>query len=122
MGWFKKKPFRPPETLWVPSLSFLGEQDGPPERELKAQFCQLLQNRACVQHAYLARVDYGNPGEYHVALCLRMTISDDAKLKKAIGEVFAQKFGRHEHLDVIFVREDQEDDLSKVCRPFYVAT
>lgn len=122
MGWFKKKPSRPPETLWVPSISFLGEQDGPPERELKAQFCHLFQHRAHVQRAYLARAAYDNPGEHHVAVCIRMTVPDDAELQKAIGGVFAQKFGTHEHLDVIFVREDQEDDLRKVCRPFYVAT
>jgi hypothetical protein len=122
MGWFKQKPSRPPETLWVSSLSFLGEQDGPPERELKAQFCELFQDRAHVQRAYLARVDYGNPIEHHVALCIRMTTPDDVKLKKAIGSLFAQKFGAHEHLDVILVQEGQEADLGKVCRPFYAAS
>jgi hypothetical protein len=119
VGWFKPNRSRPAETLQVPVLNFLGEQDGPPERNLKASLCQLFENRVHLQRAYLARVDYGVQGEFNVALCIRMGVSDDAELRKAIGKEFAQNFGKHEHLDIIFVREDQEGDLRNICRPFY---
>jgi hypothetical protein len=120
MGWFKRKRPRRPETLVTPLLKFLGEQDGPPEKELKGQLCELFRRRDHVHRAYLARVVYSNPEELHVALCIRMSLSDDAEMRQAIGSAFSRMFGTHEHLDIIFLRPGQEEDVQKVCQPFYM--
>lgn len=103
------------------SLSFLGEQDGPPERRLKEALCPALENFKIVQSAYLARVQYPDETDWSVALCLRSSGEADHTLIRRIAEVFAMmRFNRAEHLDIINVSHDQWQRLRAVCKPFYV--
>jgi primosomal protein N' len=53
-----------------------------------------------------------------VALCLRGDNVDSGLLGE-IGAVFAPMFSKEAHLDLIIVDEEQEDELAKVCRPFW---
>jgi len=69
--------------------------------------------------AYLARVDYGDPSECNVALCIMSKIPEDIDLAEKAGRIFSEQFGTQEHLDIIFLRKEQETDLRQVCRPFY---
>jgi hypothetical protein len=105
--------------LQVREIRFLGEQDGPPERLLKQRLCAAFVFHQQLECAYLAQVAY--PDESGVALCLHCADGEDSQLAEVIGEVFASIFGAHEHLDVLFVSEDQEAALRRVCRPFYAA-
>ena len=118
MIWFKKKQ-RPPEELTVPNITFIGEQDGIPEQELKSELKILLRTKDTVMSAYLARVAYSKSSEFNVALCIRSEIPEDVKLKQEAGQIFSAQFGVHEHLDIIFLRKEQETDLQQVCNPFY---
>jgi hypothetical protein len=118
MIWFKKKQ-RPPEDLTVPKIAFIGEQDGVPEQELKSALNILFRNNTTVMSAFLALVDYGNSIEFNVALCIRSEIPEDFHLKEEAGRLFSAQFGPHEHLDIIFLRMEQETDLRQVCAPFY---
>ena len=118
MIWFKNKQ-RPPEELTVPKITFIGEQDGVPEQELKSALTILFSNHATVMSAFLARVDCGSSSEFNVALCIRSEIPEDVDLKEEAGRIFSAQFGTHEHLDVIFLRMEQEKDLGHVCKPFY---
>jgi len=43
------------EQFQVSSVSFVGEQDGPPERELKARLVILFNQNDNIRRAYLAR-------------------------------------------------------------------
>jgi hypothetical protein len=63
-------PARRSEELTVSVIRFLGEQDGPPERELKSRLADLFRDCAAVQRAYLSQVDYANGSGRHVALCI----------------------------------------------------
>jgi hypothetical protein len=117
MLWFKKK--RRPQELHVPKISFICEQDGVPERDLKQKFIPLFEVRDHILSAYLARVSYAKPDELNVALCIRMNKKDGIDLRKAIGEIFAAIFNRKEHLDIIFIQSNQEEELRKVCQPFF---
>ncbi len=119
MIWFKKQEQRPPEELTVPKVSFIGEQDGEPEREFKNAVVPILSKRSHVLSAFLARVEYGSSDEFNVALCIRSGKSDDIEMEKDIGKAFSSQFGTHEHLDTILIRADQEDEIRRVCRPFY---
>ena len=101
---------------------FLQEQDGPSERELKAELSKCFTDLEIVQRAYLSRVQYeGAEGDFTVALCLStaQTTAVPTLLEK-IGSIFGAMFGRDEHLDVLLLRADQENQLSKVCLPFFV--
>ena len=103
-------------------VRFVGEQDGPPERELKRALAELCQRSRRVTRAYLARTEYDRPGVHHVALCLRTPGGDHHReLVEEIGASFATSFGADRHLDVLFLSESQEHELRAVCRPFFPA-
>lgn len=124
MAWIKNKPTRPPEQLTALRIEFTGEQDLPPERELKKRFVELFDTLGTVERSYLARVDYGHGMPWatgvHVALCLRCA-SEHERLRLEVGTIFAETFGSHEHLDIVFIDDEQEQRLRQVCLPFYPA-
>lgn len=110
---------RPTERLNVPVLTFVGEQDGPPERMLKEKLSELFGGRKSVLKAYLARVHYEDPKSISVCLCLGVTGGPDEPLVEAIHSLFAQHFNRAVYLDIVFLKPKQEDQLAVVCKSFY---
>jgi hypothetical protein len=131
------------EQLRVPKVRFVGEQDGPPERLLKDRLTHLFRHDKTVSTAYLARVDYGD-GNIGVALGLRTasrvgpwrgwsgivgailgsrTKSDlTAQTARDVGKVFAAIFAGKEHLDILFLSDEQEAQLTQVCGAFFSRT
>lgn len=103
----------------VAQLKFCGEQEGPPERELKERLVQFFQRDQSVTAAYLARVAYADQSSVNVALCLRTRFGSDPGLAEKIGRLFASMFGPREHLDIVFITGEQETELAKVCSPFF---
>jgi len=121
MSFFSRKsaPPRPPETFTPPKIRFVGEQSGPVEDKLKMKFCEVLTQSQTVQSAYLARLSYGESPEYSVGLCIRSTVGIDQTLQKRLGQVFTETFRSDEHLDILFIRDEQDQELRKVCKAFY---
>ena len=117
MGLFGKRQ-RPPEIRTETQIRFVCEQDGVPERELKALLAPELVSRN-VERAYLARIEYQDPSAYEVALCVRGV--EDLGLVQAVADHFAKLFGRTVHLDTLFLSDAQEQELARVCNPFYRA-
>jgi hypothetical protein len=120
MGWLtgKAKPSRPPEFITPLGITFIGEQSGPVEDDLKSRFREILSRTPTVQSAYLARLSIGDPG-YTVGLCIRSSVGKDDLLQNCLARVFAELFRAEEHLDILFMQDDQEAELRKVCRAFY---
>jgi len=112
---FSKRP-RKLEPIAQPSIEFLGEQDGPPERTLKAELTALFTTRARVSRAYLCRVRYRD-GAHAVALAVASP--EDTRLVAEAGAVFRKMFGPHTFLDIMFLDGGKESRLASVCRPFY---
>ena len=108
------------EQFSAPEIIFWGEQDGPPERELKSHLAELFGAEQAVTKAYLARVTYSGSSTESVALCLRPGAAPSKRVIGRVGEVFSSMFGRHEHLDIMFLTDAQEAQLAKVCKPFFV--
>ena len=113
------KASRPAEVITLPRIEFVGEQAGAFEDDLKAQLRQVLQKTPAVQRAYLARLSYGDPAAYSVGLCIRSTAGVDHPLRKRLAHIFTDMFSGDQYLDILFIREDQEEQLKKVCVPFY---
>ena len=107
------------QQLQVSGVQFIGEQDGPPERMLKERLSAAFVFHRQLDRAYLALVRYAD--ETGVALSLSCAGGPSQKLAEVVGEVFGSIFGAHEHLDIVFVGEDEELALRRVCRPFYSA-
>ena len=119
MGWFKATPQGSPQKSQVAQLRFCGEQDGPPERDLKERLVRFSRRDSSVEAAYLAQVVYGDQSPMNVALCLRTKFGADHGLAEKIGRIFGSIFGPREHLDIIFLDDEQEIELAKVCLPFF---
>jgi hypothetical protein len=98
---------------------FVGEQDGPPERDLKARLRELFVRSATVHAAFLAIVEYPGSNAHHIAVCVKTTVAEDPALVQEIGSVFRSLFGSHEHLDVLFLKEVQEAQIAGLCKPFF---
>ncbi len=118
MNLFKRRK-RASGNIPVKKIVFIREQGGTPERDFKSTIIESLRENKNVLSAYLAQVDYGNSNDFNIALCVRSNVSNNSKLQKIIGKKFSLMFNTQEHLDIIFIREDQEIELQKICRPFY---
>ncbi len=106
------------ESHVAKTLRFVGEQDGIPEREFKERVVPLLAGSGVVERGYLARVAYESASPEVVALCLLARQRQDALLRE-IGAVFASMFGRDQYLDILFIDRDREQELARVCPPFF---
>lgn len=113
------RPSRPPDEFRAQSIEFLGEQDGAPERELKGRLTRVFEHRADVSRAYLARVQYGSTVDCSVVLALAADARQAKDLVGEVGGVFAATFNSSEHLDIVFLSEEQEVLLAQVCDPFF---
>ncbi len=101
-----------------PRVEFLGEQDGPPERELKAQVISILERFPSVRRAYLARVGYQPDGQTAVAICM-YSDHPNVAVARAIGDAFRALFAKESFVDMFFMSAEQDVDAARVCRPFY---
>jgi type III secretion system (T3SS) SseB-like protein len=109
---------RPTEVLKAPTVTFVGEQDGPSERMLKGKLSELFGARKNVQKAYLARAHYGDPKAVSVCLCIGVIGGVDETLVEQVHSLFAKLFNKATHLDIIFLSGKQEEQLAAVCKPF----
>ena len=69
--------------------------------------------------AYLAKVRLGNEQINSVALCVRTLFGTDNGMVEKIGTIFASVFNAQEHLDIVFLSDEQEASLITVCQPFF---
>ena len=113
---------REPVKFHRSEVRFIAEQEGEIEQEFKRKLIDFFEDHQSVTKAYLAVVDYGTPATFTVALCLRTSSGSEQSLVKSIGNVFSSIFSSAEHLDILFLDDDQEMRLMRVCRPFYQTT
>jgi hypothetical protein len=111
--WRKRK--RETEVHVQRAVRFVGEQDGGPERLLKTALIETFRDLPAVERAYLAQVAY--PDSASVALCL--VAPEERALVDTIGSRFAEVFAQQVHMDILFLRPEQEAELAPVCAPFY---
>ena len=100
-------------------IAFLGEQDGPVERELKAKFSQCFSRNLYVNAAYLVRVRYGRSPEIKVALCLEAPEEMAPAIVEELGSEFREMFNSRESLDIMFLSEERKRAVTAVAKPFY---
>ena len=116
---FLKPSRKKSEQVRVPEIRFLGEQDGPPERLLKDRLADFFRRDRSVSRAYLARVDFGEGKDASVVLGLRTQFGPDKGMVEKVGTIFADVFNAKEHLDIMFLTDGQEVQLTKACKPFF---
>lgn len=107
MSQFKPERPKAPQEVEAPSIRFLAEQDGIPERMLKQKLVEFFKRDQSVTIAYLARIAFGNQSQIGVALCLKTQFGPDRGIAEKVGWIFGLIFGAHEHLDIVFLRDSQ---------------
>jgi hypothetical protein len=107
-----------PQEIRVSRVQFLGEQDGAPERLLKGRLKEFFRHDKSVHRGYLARIRI--EGKTGVALCVKTQFGADRGFAEKIGAIFGMIFHAREHLDIIFLSEQQESQLKRVCSTFFV--
>ena len=110
--------FRKGPAGWAAyELQFLCEQDGPMERDLKAELVPILEAYN-VARAYLVLME--GAGRRSVGLCL--AAAESQQLVARIGRLINQRLSVNEFLDILFIRNPtQEDRIARVSKPFYIA-
>lgn len=107
--------------FWAEQVSFLGEQDGAPEAELKALLSEFFKANGQIELAYLARVSYSKLEE-GIALCLMTKQKNqEQQLMHQIAEIFSSMFSQDEQLDIIFLSDANAVQIARVCQPFFRA-
>lgn len=104
------------------NIRFVSEQDGESEREYKQEVSAYLKKLGIPVRAYLCEISYTDHfdfSEYSIALCLAEVTEAKDEVLAGTSQLFHRMFGSHESLDILFVNEDMEYELSKVCKPFF---
>ena len=96
----------PYDTFATPPLDFSPLIGDETEQKLKATLVPLLRKHGDVKRAYLARAHYdGKTGGLVLGL---VTPGEDSEtLVAEIGKLFASMFDSSQHLDVIFLSDEQ---------------
>jgi hypothetical protein len=112
---------RATESFSLPTVRFLAEQKGPTESILTKLLSDKLAMSGLVHRAYLVRATYGQDATCtSIVLAIRThSGGEERSLLPSVNAAFASIFGAHEHLDILFVRENQEEAIRKVCQAFY---
>jgi hypothetical protein len=107
------------DSFKADKVTFIGEQDGPAERELKTRLIECLSVEIEVKKAYLVRVSYENNPNQKVAICIQGGGDRASRIVNCLGSVFSRQFSQKESLDVIFLTRDQLHDISAAAEPFF---
>lgn len=100
-------------------LRFIDKQDGIAERKLKEELFHIFRKFSSISRAYLARIIYNKAANVSdITLCLAAS-REERELIVQITEIFKRQFNKSAHMDIIFLKGSEEEDLKKVCKPFY---
>ena len=104
-----------------PRFEVLGDQCGTAEDELKQILSSRFSALGCILRAYLVRVERKGFPDVDVALCLRVkSKTSESEVVASVSSIFASLFNSSEHLDLIFVSNEEETQFATRCAPFYV--
>jgi hypothetical protein len=99
---------------------FLGEESGPDYDQFKATMGQLLgEMRNIVKRAYLARLTYDGSPAVSVVVCWRQVEKIEDAMRSRYPHMFGAILRRGDFYDFMIIDEELEQQLSKVCKPFY---
>ena len=101
----------------VSEVIFLHEQDGAPERMLKDKLREAFQRNRAIEREYLAIARLGE--ETSVVLGLATRFGPEEKIVTTVQSTFVSVCNSDEHLDIVFLTDEQESQLTKICKPFF---
>ena len=101
-------------------ISFLGEQDGIVEQDLKRRLASLfVETKIDIRRAYLIRIAYADNSIQKVALCLEGGGGKAKAIVESVGWLFRHVFNDSQSLDILFLTEAQVLEIGRIAEPFY---
>lgn len=100
-------------------IEFLGVQVGTAERELMNALELPLSRHESIKRAYLARIGFRPHEPTSIALCIAPKDAESARIVEEVSGVFRKLFAEGVALDILFLTAMQEEDLRRVCQPFF---
>jgi hypothetical protein len=100
-------------------ILFLGEQDGPVERQLKSKLIEIFHRFPAVKAASLLRISTIEVPGINVAVAITGGDKEAHALVPLIGDAFASLFHASEHLDILFPNPAQTAEIAKIAGNFY---
>jgi hypothetical protein len=107
--------------VYVPKITFIGEQDGEVERTMKARWLPILAAHPEIRRAFLVRAAYEEQQDVHVMLAPCSNGPGDVKVIESLRVPYAGIFSRDCPLDMAFVTSTQQSEIERVRPPFYTA-
>ncbi|MBN2267699.1 MAG: enhanced serine sensitivity protein SseB C-terminal domain-containing protein, partial [Candidatus Babeliaceae bacterium] len=111
------------KSFQATDISFICEQDGPTEKELKKEWCALFEKRTSILSAYLVRARYGDQkysqDNFDVILCIKNTNGNDPRLAQETASIFSSRFNKDEHVDILFINDGHEFKIKEIANAFY---
>lgn len=106
-------------TLPRREITFSCEQDGPPERQLKAELTELFARHETIERAYLVRGLSKGSGAVGVYLCIKSKNLRNHTIVRQTADVFGRIFSAEQSLDILFLTNEEEHRVRKVCSAFF---
>ena len=117
LEFFGSRRQRGAQAYQASEFTFVGEQDGPVEQQLKAKWTPVL--RECgVARAYLAQVQFPGKTGPSVVLAMSRGVRPESGIVAALVPVFKSIMAGDEFVDMMFLNSEQERNVSSVCRSF----
>jgi hypothetical protein len=101
----------------VDDVHFLGEQDGPAEQLLKAEWIPVLRRHG-VPRAYLARAQLAGATSPTIALAMAKGASPDLDVVNDLVPAFRAVMAGSEFVDMLVLSDHNEAECARVCKPF----
>lgn len=101
----------------MPKVTFVGEQQGPAESELKDLLGQRIAGFEEVSKAYLVQVTYGSDPTVHVALAIEGQIKQEHA--ESIAQFFRKWAALGTNMDLIVLCEEQIPPVRQIAQPFF---
>lgn len=110
-----------PEVITPSHIEFVGEATGPDEDKFKDRTRRLFaaQTTQIFRRMYLARVSFGEPSALSVVVCVRHVDTIEQTLQRGFKHMFSEIQRSGKFYDWMTLAEEQEQELRKVCKPFY---
>jgi hypothetical protein len=112
--------FKKSGSIRVPPISFLCEQQGHSEDELKQKLSSYFRSELAISSAFLLQVRYGNSAEQHVALCIHGDGVDQKAVQEHTSKIFREMFKSDQSIDIVFLGPDKTQLALRAGKPFYV--
>lgn len=98
---------------------FIGPQEGPGAAIFENLFLEALVALPQVHRAYFCKLRFPEEEVNRAAVCVVTASARDPAVVDALIPVVRRHLDQKYQIDILTLSEPQENELKKVCRPFY---